>query len=168
MCAYIPVFTPCRFDPLSQFGSRCTGTHKIHYQPQQPWDFTTDADDHPVDLSLVLPHYRARGQPTEHQMSMYVHSSGEIKSTIVSAANQANSITADTIYSVPSVFSHPLLPVYRFFGYCTRYALPSIRLLRKNLPLFVVEYFSLGGLHKPYSPTRPVCAAFQLAEQDRG
>ncbi|KAN0130374.1 hypothetical protein V8E53_011775 [Lactarius tabidus] len=69
-------------DSPKHFGSLCTGTHKIHYQPQQQWDFTTDADDHPVDLSLVLPHYRARSQPTGHQMSMYVHSSGEIKSTI--------------------------------------------------------------------------------------
>ncbi len=81
-------FHTARLDLLLQFGSLCTGTHKIHYRPQHQWDFTTDADDRPVDLSLVLPHYRARSQPTGHQMSMYVHSSGEIKSTIVSGANQ--------------------------------------------------------------------------------
>ena len=80
-----PALTPHCLNLLLQFGSNCNGTHKIHYQPQQQWDFTTDADDHPVDLSLVLPHYRARSQPAGHQMSMYIHSSGEIKSTIVSA-----------------------------------------------------------------------------------
>jgi hypothetical protein len=159
MCAFIPLFAPCSLDLLSQFGSLCTGTHKIHYQPQQQWDFTTDADDHPVDLSLVLPHYRARSQPTGHQMSMYVHSSGEIKSTIVSVVNQAEGVTADS-YSVPSVVSHTLLPVHRFFGYRTRNALPSIGFLRKNQPLFVVKCLSLGWLQKPYSPTRPVRAAF--------
>ncbi|KAH9180240.1 hypothetical protein EDB89DRAFT_1840237 [Lactarius sanguifluus] len=82
MCAFVPVFASYCPDLLLQFGSLCTGTHKIHYRPQQQWDFTTDADDRPVDLSLVLPHYRARSQPTGHQMSMYIHSSGEIKSTI--------------------------------------------------------------------------------------
>lgn len=158
---------PCCLDLLSQFGSLCTGTHKIHYQPQQQWDFTTDADDHPVDLSLVLPHYRARSQPTGHQMSMYVHSSGEIKSTIVSAINQAKGVVAD-FSSVPSVLSHTLLPVRRFFGYRTRYALPSIGFLWKNQPLFVVECLSLCWLQEPYSPTRPVRAAVKFSVQDRG
>ncbi|KAI9508692.1 hypothetical protein F5148DRAFT_1275628 [Russula earlei] len=59
-----------------------TGTHKVHYQPHQQWDFVADADELPVDLSLVLPHYRARNQPTGHRMGMLVHSRGEIKSTI--------------------------------------------------------------------------------------
>lgn len=158
---------PCCLDLLSQFGSLCTGTHKIHYQPQQQWDFTTDADDHPVDLSLVLPHYRARSQPTGHQMSMYVHSSGEIKSTIVSAINQAKGVITD-FSSVPSVLSHTLLPVRRFFGYRTRYALPSIGFLWKNQPLFVVECLSLCWLQEPYSPTRPVRAAVKFSVQDRG
>jgi hypothetical protein len=74
-------------DSPKHFGSRRMGTYKIHYQPQRQWDFTTEADDHPVDLSLVLPHYRARSQPAGHQMSMYIRGSEEIKSTIVSAAN---------------------------------------------------------------------------------
>ena len=69
---------------LLQFGSVCTGTHKVHYQPQQQWDFIAEADEQPVDLSLVLPHYRARNQPTGHRMSMFIHSRGEIKSVVVS------------------------------------------------------------------------------------
>jgi len=69
-------------DSPKHFGSHHTGTHKVHYQPHSQWDFVADADERPVDLSLVLPHYRARNQPTGHRMSMFVHSRGEIKSTI--------------------------------------------------------------------------------------
>jgi hypothetical protein len=69
-------------DLPKHFGTLCTGTHKVHYQPQHQWDFFADADEHPVDLSLVLPHYRARNQPPAHRMSMFVHSRGEIKSTV--------------------------------------------------------------------------------------
>jgi hypothetical protein len=36
------------------------------------WDFHLDIAHKPVDLSLVLPHYRARNQPIEHRMSMFV------------------------------------------------------------------------------------------------
>jgi hypothetical protein len=52
-----------------------------------------DADEHPVDLSLVLPHYRARNQPTGHRMSMFLHSRGEIKSMIVSTVNVSDIAT---------------------------------------------------------------------------
>jgi hypothetical protein len=75
---------------LSQFESHGAGTHKVHYQPQQQWDFIADTDERPVDVSLVLPHYRARNQPTGHRMSMYIHSRAEIKSTIVSADPQVS------------------------------------------------------------------------------
>jgi hypothetical protein len=79
---------------FSQFGNASTGTHKVHYQPQQQWDFIADAEELPVDLSLVLPHYRARNQPTGHRMSMFVHSRGEIKSMIVSTINEPDITTA--------------------------------------------------------------------------
>lgn len=90
-------------------------------------------------------------------MSMYVHSSGEIKSTIVSAINQPKGVIAD-FSLVPSVLSHTLLPVCRFFGHCTRYTLPSIGFLWKNQPLFVVECLPLCGLQESYSPTCSVRA----------
>jgi len=107
MYIFIPVFTPYSLNALIQFGSISTGTHKIHYQPQQQWDFITDADDHPVDLSLVLPHYRARSQPTGHQMSMHIHGSGEIKSTIVCAAYQAYGVNANSLFSAVSRLAPP-------------------------------------------------------------
>jgi hypothetical protein len=95
-----------------QFGSIRTGTHKVHYRPQQPWDFITDADEHPVDLSLVLPHYRARNQPTEHRMSMFVHGRAEIKSTICRQSSRTpfflcvhSSSTAPVTLYLPSDFS---------------------------------------------------------------
>ncbi|KAH9055933.1 hypothetical protein EDB87DRAFT_1638472 [Lactarius vividus] len=105
-------------DSPKHFGSLCTGTHKIHYRPQQQWDFTTDADDRPVDLSLVLPHYRARSQPTGHQMSMYIHGSGEIKSTI---CRQSSRTPFFLIYlsslsnvSLSAGFTNHILPHVRF------------------------------------------------------
>ncbi|KAI0303531.1 hypothetical protein B0F90DRAFT_1809706 [Multifurca ochricompacta] len=89
-----------------------TGTHKVHYQPRQQWDFITDANEHPVDLSLVLPHYRALNQPTGHRMGIYVHSSGEIKSTICRQSSRTpfffsvcSSGTAPVTLYLPSNFS---------------------------------------------------------------
>ncbi|KAI0261058.1 hypothetical protein BC834DRAFT_973005 [Gloeopeniophorella convolvens] len=69
-------------DSPRHFGAVRTGTHKVHYQPQQQWDFIADADEHPIDLSLMLPHYRARNQPTEHRMSMFIQSRSEIKTAV--------------------------------------------------------------------------------------
>ncbi|KAL0947508.1 hypothetical protein HGRIS_013608 [Hohenbuehelia grisea] len=56
------------------------GTHKVKFQPDHDWDFHLEAHHRAVDLSLVLPHYRARNQPVNHQMSMFVGGeSGPIK-----------------------------------------------------------------------------------------
>lgn len=38
------------------------------------WDYTLETDSRPVDVSLVLPHYRARNQPLNHRLGMYVGS----------------------------------------------------------------------------------------------
>ncbi|TBU29011.1 hypothetical protein BD311DRAFT_301233 [Dichomitus squalens] len=40
------------------------GEHSIH-------DFVLETDDQAVDVSLVLPHYRAHNQPIDHRLSMY-------------------------------------------------------------------------------------------------
>lgn len=49
------------------------GTYKIKYQgDSSEWDMHLDAVDAPIDLSLNLPHYRARYQPVDHRMSMFV------------------------------------------------------------------------------------------------
>ncbi|KAF8431747.1 hypothetical protein L210DRAFT_3455970 [Boletus edulis BED1] len=47
------------------------GTHKIHYQPSSDWDFILDTQEI-TDMSLVLPHYRARHQPVDQRLNMYV------------------------------------------------------------------------------------------------
>ncbi|RDB24089.1 hypothetical protein Hypma_008704 [Hypsizygus marmoreus] len=50
------------------------GTHKVKYQPDEDWDFHADIPLLPIDLSLALPHYRARHQPVDHRMSMFIGS----------------------------------------------------------------------------------------------
>ncbi|KAH9484087.1 hypothetical protein JR316_0003567 [Psilocybe cubensis] len=49
-----------------------TGTHKVKYHGDSDWDFHVESAKSPLDLSLILPHYRARNQPVEHRMSMLV------------------------------------------------------------------------------------------------
>lgn len=66
-----------------------------------------DADEHPVDLSLVLPHYRARNQPTGHRMSMFVHSRGELKSMIVSAVNYPTLVPLSLLCSAANPLALP-------------------------------------------------------------
>jgi hypothetical protein len=62
-----------------------TGTHKVKYHPDDEWDFVVDTIHEPVDLALVLPHYRARNQPVNHRMSMSIGSeSGPVKVKVVS------------------------------------------------------------------------------------
>ncbi|TFK46006.1 hypothetical protein OE88DRAFT_1668405 [Heliocybe sulcata] len=58
------------------------GTQRVHFQGGKGWDFflETARPETQTDLSLVLPHYRARNQPLDHRLSMYVGSeSGDIK-----------------------------------------------------------------------------------------
>ncbi|PBK83705.1 hypothetical protein ARMGADRAFT_1018924 [Armillaria gallica] len=57
-----------------------TGSHKVRYHADEDWDFHLDVSSTPVDLSLVLPHYRARNQPLDHRMNMFVgNDSGHMK-----------------------------------------------------------------------------------------
>ncbi|KAI0045151.1 hypothetical protein FA95DRAFT_1495930, partial [Auriscalpium vulgare] len=56
---------------------------KLHYLPRQQWDFVADADDQSIDLSMIIPHYRAHNQPNDYRLSMHIHSrQGEIKTTV--------------------------------------------------------------------------------------
>ncbi|PPQ75449.1 hypothetical protein CVT24_013332 [Panaeolus cyanescens] len=57
--------------------SSSRGTHKVKYQPNADWDFHLDAGARPIDMSLMLPHYRARHQPVDHRMSMFVANDDE-------------------------------------------------------------------------------------------
>ncbi|KIL68551.1 hypothetical protein M378DRAFT_8607 [Amanita muscaria Koide BX008] len=68
LCSYNEKY---QFLPLT-----CTGTCKVKYRPEDDWDFYLDMShmQKPIDMSLILPHYRARHQPVNHLMSMFVAS----------------------------------------------------------------------------------------------
>ncbi|KAF9072865.1 hypothetical protein BDP27DRAFT_1319534 [Rhodocollybia butyracea] len=48
------------------------GSHKVSYQPNSDWDCYVDDAQKPIDMDLILPHYRARYQPINHRMNMFV------------------------------------------------------------------------------------------------
>lgn len=49
-----------------------TGTHKVHYNAlSDHCDFILETPKS-IDMSLVLPHYRARNQPVDHRLSMFI------------------------------------------------------------------------------------------------
>ncbi|KAH7889982.1 hypothetical protein F5I97DRAFT_1849078 [Phlebopus sp. FC_14] len=58
-------------DRLSLLHSGPNGTHKVHYNALGDWDFILDTQQ-PVDISFAIPHYRARHQPIDHRLSMFV------------------------------------------------------------------------------------------------
>jgi len=47
------------------------GTHKIHYRASSDWDFILETQES-IDMSLVIPHYRARQQPVDHRLNMFI------------------------------------------------------------------------------------------------
>ncbi|KAJ7063516.1 hypothetical protein C8F01DRAFT_80577 [Mycena amicta] len=49
-----------------------SGTYRVKYLAGEDWDLHVDIAHKPVDLSLVLPHFRARNQPLDQKISMYV------------------------------------------------------------------------------------------------
>lgn len=63
-----------------------TGPHKVKYHGTgEDWDMTIE-NEKAVDVSLVLPHHRARTQPLDYRMNMHVASEdGDIKVKVVSA-----------------------------------------------------------------------------------
>ncbi|CAA7265357.1 unnamed protein product [Cyclocybe aegerita] len=63
--------------PLLHPSCSTRGTHKVKYRSEADWDFRLDAGRIPVDMSLMLPHYRARHQPIDHRMSMFVSGTNE-------------------------------------------------------------------------------------------
>ncbi|KAF5358094.1 hypothetical protein D9756_001972 [Leucocoprinus leucothites] len=50
--------------------SPTTGTHKVKYHAHEDSDFVLHVDHTPVDLALIMPHYRALHQPIGHKLSM--------------------------------------------------------------------------------------------------
>lgn len=65
------------------------GSHRVHYRgagQHNLYDFALDTERSPIDISLVLPHYRARNQPLDHRLGMFVgnDSAEPIKVKVVS------------------------------------------------------------------------------------
>lgn len=50
------------------------GSHRVKYQgagAHSLYDHVLETEDQAIDVSLVLPHYRAHNQPYDHRLSMY-------------------------------------------------------------------------------------------------
>ncbi|KIJ69650.1 hypothetical protein HYDPIDRAFT_36672 [Hydnomerulius pinastri MD-312] len=68
-CSLVESASSC--EKLSLLHTEPKGTHKIHYNGSSDWDFILESCQ-VVDMSLVIPHYRARHQPVDHRLSMFV------------------------------------------------------------------------------------------------
>jgi len=55
-----------------------TGTHKVHYNALSDYDFILETTE-PIDMSLALPHYRARNQPVDHRLTMFISTETSVK-----------------------------------------------------------------------------------------
>ncbi|KAG1790878.1 uncharacterized protein HD556DRAFT_666591 [Suillus plorans] len=64
-----------------------SGTHKIHYNALSDYDFMLKTSK-PIDISLALPHYRARNQPVDHRLAMFISTeTSPIKLKVVSVTS---------------------------------------------------------------------------------
>lgn len=82
-----PPHSPSSTDSLLEAPSDKSIRVKYHGAgPHSPHDLSIDYGCSPVDVALVLPHFRARNQPLNHRMSMFVgnESADDIKVKIVS------------------------------------------------------------------------------------
>ncbi|KXN91210.1 hypothetical protein AN958_02243, partial [Leucoagaricus sp. SymC.cos] len=52
--------------------SPTTGTHKVKYHGHENRDFQLQVDHTPIDLTLIMPHYRALRQPIDHRMTIAI------------------------------------------------------------------------------------------------
>ncbi|KAJ4488565.1 hypothetical protein J3R30DRAFT_3696449 [Lentinula aciculospora] len=64
---------------------RLNGPHKVTYQANSGWDCYVDVAQRPIDMDLILPHYRPRHQPIDHRLNMFVGTeAGHVKLKVVS------------------------------------------------------------------------------------
>lgn len=57
----------------------------MKYQPGDDWDLHLDIAYKSIDVTLVLPHYRARNQPIDHRMNMFIgNESAPVRVKVVS------------------------------------------------------------------------------------
>lgn len=83
-----------RLPPRLQLDRPTRGTTRVKYQADSDWDYSVDGRNTAIDLSLILPHYRARHQPVDHRMSMFIGCDSEpIKVKVVSTARLVITIT---------------------------------------------------------------------------
>lgn len=82
---------------MKSYSSCTVGTQKVHYHHQGQWDFFVNATEtSSVDLSLMLPHYRAHNQPAGHRLSMFISSErSEIKTKVVSLVLEYSPYSSD-------------------------------------------------------------------------
>lgn len=71
-----PPSTPSSTDSLLEHS---VGSHRVKYRgagPLSSHDFVLETNNQNIDVSLVLPHFRARNQPLDHRLSMLVANHG--------------------------------------------------------------------------------------------
>ncbi|CAL1703467.1 unnamed protein product [Somion occarium] len=54
-----------------------SGSQRVKYRgagSHSAYDFSLDTEHRPIDVSLVLPHYRAKNQPIDHRLSIFTPS----------------------------------------------------------------------------------------------
>lgn len=85
----------------------------MKYQHGADWDFHIEDRDEPMDLSLILPHYRARYQPVDHRMAMFVAGNTESIKLKVVCINLSippySHLTKSAV--VPTFSTEQILPV---------------------------------------------------------
>lgn len=65
-----------RKDIMARFKSS-RRPHRVHYNPDSLWAYELHASGHaktrkPVEIDLLLPHFRATNQPKDHPLRMYI------------------------------------------------------------------------------------------------
>lgn len=98
---------PC----LPQYEKSACGTRKVKYTPSAEWDLAVETRQRSIDLTLVLPHYRARNQPIDHRMAMLLASdAAPIKAKIVSSAHHIPDPPTDHRITVSPNITNEFLP----------------------------------------------------------
>lgn len=123
------------------------GSHKVKYNPESDWDFCLDVADEQVDLSLVLPHYRARTQPVNHRMNMFIggeHAPVKAKVVCPFVPYPSSVLTA---IAVPNLTSRQILPG-RPGQNLRHHTVDSLRFQRSH-PTHLVAGDLFCGLHQP-------------------
>ncbi|KAH8833901.1 hypothetical protein DL96DRAFT_1578792 [Flagelloscypha sp. PMI_526] len=132
-------------DLLSRIHSP-SGTHRVHYKPNSDWDYTLTVSGHnkAVDVDLVLPHFRAKNQPADHRLNIYLANYlGPIKAKICRSVSRTKFYCeirggqSDIIVYIPSDFKGQLRYKAKrahFSPIVAEQILPHCRSINKVLP----------------------------------